>query len=148
MILYLIRHAIAVEAAEFEGEDSQRPLTGKGKKKMQAIAQGLKELEIQLDLILNSPYLRAAQRQVRQAGVLRHEGHEPDPRRVEWGRRSRTRQRLYSKHGGIQLSGRSRLRVAWAADPVRAATAGRASPVRACHTPGHGLDGYGHVGRG
>ena len=61
MILYIIRHAIAVEAAEFEGEDSQRPLTGKGKKKMQAIAQGLKELEIQLDLILTSPYLRATQ---------------------------------------------------------------------------------------
>ena len=66
MILYIIRHAIAVEAAEFGGEDSQRPLTGKGKKKMQSIAQGLKELEIQLDLILTSPYLRAAQT----AGIL------------------------------------------------------------------------------
>ena len=61
MILYIIRHAIAVEAASFEGDDSQRPLTGKGQKKMRSIAQGLKELEIQLDLILTSPYLRSTQ---------------------------------------------------------------------------------------
>jgi len=61
MILYIIRHAIAVEAAEFEGEDSQRPLTGKGRRKMEAIAQALKELEVQLDLILASPYLRTEQ---------------------------------------------------------------------------------------
>jgi len=61
MILYLIRHAIAVEAEGFEGEDSQRPLTPKGRRKMRSIAQGLKELEIRLDLILTSPYLRALQ---------------------------------------------------------------------------------------
>ena len=40
MILYIIRHAIAVEAGLFEGDDSQRPLTGKGQKKMRSIAQG------------------------------------------------------------------------------------------------------------
>ena len=59
MILYIIRHAIAVEAGSFEGDDSQRPLTSKGQKKMRSIAQGLKELEIELDLILTSPYLRS-----------------------------------------------------------------------------------------
>ena len=61
MILYIVRHAIAVEATLFEGDDSQRPLTSKGRRKMRSIAQGLKELEIQLDLILTSPYLRATQ---------------------------------------------------------------------------------------
>ncbi len=39
MILYIIRHAIAVEVGLFEGDDSQRPLTGKGQKKMRSIAQ-------------------------------------------------------------------------------------------------------------
>lgn len=59
MKLYVIRHAIAVEAGDpkYE-EDNQRPLTGKGKEKIKKIAQGLWELEIQLDLILSSPTVR------------------------------------------------------------------------------------------
>lgn len=62
MKLYIVRHAIAVEAGTpgFE-DDSLRPLTGKGKKKMQKIAQGLKELEAEIDLILTSPYARAVE---------------------------------------------------------------------------------------
>ena len=62
MKLYIIRHAIAVEAGTPGVEDdSQRPLTDKGKKKMQKIAQGLRELETELDLILTSPYVRAVE---------------------------------------------------------------------------------------
>jgi phosphohistidine phosphatase len=59
MNLYIIRHAIAVEAGDpkYE-EDSQRPLTGKGRDKMKKIAQGLWEMEVQLDLILCSPAVR------------------------------------------------------------------------------------------
>ena len=61
MILYIIRHAIAEPASlEAEQDDSQRPLTDKGRKKMRRIAQGLKELGAQIDLILTSPYLRAS----------------------------------------------------------------------------------------
>ena len=62
MYLYIVRHAIAVEAGTpgYE-DDSQRILTDKGRKKMVRIAQGLKELEESLDLILTSPYLRATQ---------------------------------------------------------------------------------------
>ena len=62
MKLYIVRHAIAAEAGtpEYE-EDSLRPLTAKGKKKMQKIAQGLKELETEIDLILTRPYLRAVE---------------------------------------------------------------------------------------
>ncbi len=62
MILYIIRHAIAAQAGSdsSEQEDSQRPLTDEGRKKMRRIAQGLKELGTQIDLILTSPYLRAA----------------------------------------------------------------------------------------
>ena len=61
MILYLIRHAIAADAATPDADDSQRPLTAKGRRKMHLIAQELKALEVDLDLILTSPYLRAAE---------------------------------------------------------------------------------------
>ncbi|HEU0297260.1 MAG TPA: phosphohistidine phosphatase SixA [Anaerolineales bacterium] len=43
---------------EYEN-DSLRPLTDKGKKKMQKIARGLKELDAEIDLIISSPYARA-----------------------------------------------------------------------------------------
>ena len=63
MILYIVRHAIAAPAGSNgpTEDDSQRPLTDKGRKRMRQIAQGLKELEAQIDLVLSSPYLRAAQ---------------------------------------------------------------------------------------
>lgn len=56
MNLYLIRHAVAVE--EYE-DDSQRPLTDKGRKKMRQIAKGARALGVEFDLILSSPYVRA-----------------------------------------------------------------------------------------
>ncbi|MEW6403692.1 MAG: phosphohistidine phosphatase SixA [Chloroflexota bacterium] len=60
MNLYIVRHAIAEKAGTHE-DDSLRPLTEAGQKKFRKIAKGLKELEVQIDLILSSPYLRAAQ---------------------------------------------------------------------------------------
>ena len=60
MDLYMIRHAIAVdEGAPEYADDSQRPLTDKGKKKMRQIANGLHTLGVEFDLILSSPYVRA-----------------------------------------------------------------------------------------
>ena len=60
MNIYLIRHGIAVEAGTREYEqDSERPLTEKGRKKMRQIARGLRTLGVELDLILSSPYVRA-----------------------------------------------------------------------------------------
>jgi phosphohistidine phosphatase len=60
MNLYIIRHAIAVDEGSPEYEDdSQRPLTDKGKKKMRQIAKGLRALGVDFDLILSSPYIRA-----------------------------------------------------------------------------------------
>jgi phosphohistidine phosphatase len=60
MDIYIIRHAIAVDEgiAGFE-DDSQRPLTDKGRKKMRQIAKGLRALGVEFDLILSSPYIRA-----------------------------------------------------------------------------------------
>jgi phosphohistidine phosphatase len=60
MNLYIIRHAIAVDEGTPEYEqDSDRPLTDKGRNKMRQIAKGLRALGVELDLILSSPYVRA-----------------------------------------------------------------------------------------
>jgi len=60
MNIYIIRHAIAVdEGAPGYADDSQRPLTDKGRKKMRQIAKGLRALSVEFDLILSSPYVRA-----------------------------------------------------------------------------------------
>ena len=61
MILYIVRHAIAEQAdPKAPQDDSQRPLTEKGRMRMRQIARGLKALEAEIDLILTSPYLRAS----------------------------------------------------------------------------------------
>jgi phosphohistidine phosphatase len=60
MNLYLLRHAIAAEPDE-NTEDSQRPLTEKGRKKLGQIARNLEKLELEFDVIITSPYLRARQ---------------------------------------------------------------------------------------
>ncbi|MEG4571563.1 phosphohistidine phosphatase SixA [Microcoleus sp. N3A4] len=60
MHLYLIRHGIAAAPEEYD-TDSERPLTKEGASKTRKVAQRLYELEIQFDLILTSPLLRAAQ---------------------------------------------------------------------------------------
>ncbi len=60
MDLYIVRHAIAVEEGTPAYEDdSQRPLTDTGRKKMKKIVKGLRQLDIKFDRILTSPYMRA-----------------------------------------------------------------------------------------
>lgn len=60
MNLYVIRHAIAVDEGTSDYEsDSERPLTDKGRKKMRQIARALRNLGVEFDLILSSPYVRA-----------------------------------------------------------------------------------------
>ncbi|MGE5777141.1 MAG: SixA phosphatase family protein, partial [Chloroflexota bacterium] len=57
MNLYIIRHAIAVDEATSDYEnDSERPLSDKGRKKMRLIAKALRNLGVEFDLILSSPY--------------------------------------------------------------------------------------------
>jgi phosphohistidine phosphatase len=60
MNLYVVRHAIAVDRGTpgFE-DDSQRPVTDQGRKKMIGITRGLKQLETELQAIVSSPYVRA-----------------------------------------------------------------------------------------
>jgi phosphohistidine phosphatase len=60
MRLYILRHAIAEDRDEsLYPDDGLRPLTKKGEKKMVKIAEHLKDIDLQIDLILTSPYVRA-----------------------------------------------------------------------------------------
>jgi phosphohistidine phosphatase len=60
MNLYLLRHGIATEPemAGYE-PDSERPLTAKGKTRLQVAAKAMAKLDLSFDLILSSPYRRA-----------------------------------------------------------------------------------------
>jgi len=60
MDLYLIRHAIAEEASA-SGADADRALTSEGKARMRRCTEGLRAVGVRLDLILTSPYRRAAE---------------------------------------------------------------------------------------
>ena len=60
MKIFIVRHAIAVQrGAPGYDDDSQRPLTDKGRKKMEKIVRGIHQLGVELDAILTSPYVRA-----------------------------------------------------------------------------------------
>lgn len=64
MDLLVIRHAIAQDKEEFARtgrDDSQRPLTGDGRAKMERAAAGLRTLAPELDRLATSPLLRAVQ---------------------------------------------------------------------------------------
>lgn len=59
--LYLMRHGPAAERGTEYPDDSKRPLTPDGKRKMQEISKGLKRLGVTLDWIVTSPLVRAAE---------------------------------------------------------------------------------------
>jgi phosphohistidine phosphatase len=64
MELLIIRHAIALERADFakSGEsDDKRPLTDEGRQKMKRNARGLRELVPRVDVLGTSPLVRARQ---------------------------------------------------------------------------------------
>jgi phosphohistidine phosphatase len=62
MILYLVRHGIAVDPNDPKSPpEPQRPLTAKGVQKTRAAALGLHQLKVKPDVLITSPYVRAAQ---------------------------------------------------------------------------------------
>jgi phosphohistidine phosphatase len=62
MILYIVRHGIAVDRADPKSPpEPERPLTAKGVQKTRAAALGLKEFGVKPDVLVTSPYVRAAQ---------------------------------------------------------------------------------------
>jgi phosphohistidine phosphatase len=58
--LYLIRHAIALDAKPGQSDDA-RPLSSEGIEKFKGVVQGLGRLEVKFDRLYHSPKLRAVQ---------------------------------------------------------------------------------------
>ena len=61
MELYFLRHGIAGERAEWQGDDSERPLSDPGREEMTRVAGAIAKLGLALDAIITSPYARAFQ---------------------------------------------------------------------------------------
>lgn len=62
MLLYVMRHGVAVERGDPEfPDDARRPLTPDGRRKTRAAARGLRRLKPEIDLIYTSPLPRALQ---------------------------------------------------------------------------------------
>jgi len=59
--VYFLRHGIAGDREDWRGDDSQRPLTPEGVKKMEREAKSIAKLDLALDAVLTSPLVRAAQ---------------------------------------------------------------------------------------
>ena len=60
MIVYLVRHGIAEDWPE-SGRDRDRRLTEQGRSRLKHSGRGLKKLGVKPDVILTSPFLRAAE---------------------------------------------------------------------------------------
>ena len=61
MEIYILRHGIAVErGTPGYKKDSDRPLTSEGEEKVHQIAGAMLAMKLKFDLVLSSPYERAA----------------------------------------------------------------------------------------
>ena len=62
MILYIVRHGIAVDPTDPKSPpEAERPLTASGVQKTRAAALGLRAMGAKPDVLISSPYVRAAQ---------------------------------------------------------------------------------------
>jgi phosphohistidine phosphatase len=61
MDFYFFRHGVAVSKGEWEGDDSQRPLTEQGREEVAKMAGFLARLAPAIDAMVTSPYLRASE---------------------------------------------------------------------------------------
>ena len=59
--LYLIRHGLAAERGADYPDDSKRPLTAEGIAKLKKEVKALARLDVDFDLIISSPLVRAKQ---------------------------------------------------------------------------------------
>lgn len=61
MDLYLLRHGQAGNRLDWDGPDSERPLTESGRDGMARIASAIAKLGLHVDAIVTSPYARSRQ---------------------------------------------------------------------------------------
>ncbi len=59
--LYLVRHAIAADRSDKWPDDTERPLTHGGAARMREVVKGLAALEVEPDVIVSSPLVRAVE---------------------------------------------------------------------------------------
>lgn len=70
--LYILRHGIAApRPVGGRAKDSDRPLTAEGRQKVRRVARTMAKLELGIDLIVSSPFVRARQTAELVADVLR-----------------------------------------------------------------------------
>lgn len=61
MQLYLVRHGVAAERGPAWPDDTIRPLTNRGAARLERTIRGLGALDVDIDLVLTSPLVRARQ---------------------------------------------------------------------------------------
>ena len=61
MTIHLLRHGLAADCGPGIPTDRDRPLTEEGRDKLAHVAKAMAEMDLGLELILSSPFLRAAQ---------------------------------------------------------------------------------------
>lgn len=61
MRVYFLRHGLAGDRADWQGDDFYRPLTDDGIKRMRREAKTIAKLDLELDVIVTSPLVRASQ---------------------------------------------------------------------------------------
>ena len=59
--LYIVRHAVAAERGEKWPDDNDRPVTHQGAAKMREVVHGLAALDVEPDLVISSPLVRAVE---------------------------------------------------------------------------------------
>jgi phosphohistidine phosphatase len=59
--IYIVRHGLAAERGEAWPDDTKRPLTSEGIARLRREVQALQRLDVDFDLILSSPLVRARQ---------------------------------------------------------------------------------------
>jgi phosphohistidine phosphatase len=75
--IYLIRHGLAGQFGDYEN-DAERPLTPAGQRKTAQVLQRLRQLDVDFEQIVTSPFARAAQT----AEILHH--HFGDAKLETW----------------------------------------------------------------
>ncbi|MFM2431897.1 MAG: hypothetical protein RLZZ511_3110 [Cyanobacteriota bacterium] len=75
--IYFIRHGLAGQFGDYEN-DAERPLTPAGQRKTAQVVQRLRQLDVEFDQIVTSPFARAAQT----AAIVQH--HFSDAKLETW----------------------------------------------------------------
>jgi phosphohistidine phosphatase len=102
MFLYFLRHGVAEERETWSADDALRPLTKKGESKLNDLADLLKKIDFQTDLIVTSTYRRAEQTAEIIARRLESLDRLVEDRRLEPGFGPAELTEIVRDHPGVQ----------------------------------------------